>query len=298
VIVSASRRTDLPRWYSEWFLNRVRAGYALVRNPMNASQLRRVDLTPCAVDCFVFWSKDPANLLTGLCELDTFGYSYYFQFTLTPYGHALEPNMRDKREIEATFVALSKQIGRERVVWRYDPIILNEFTCVEYHKREFKRLCGKLAPCTDTVTISFVDMYAKLKTDLIRPLTDGEVAELAGFIGETARAHGLRAVACCESADLSGYGIGRAACVDSARIEKLTGRKLSLPSDKNQRQGCGCVASVDLGAYNTCPAGCVYCYANNPGKDGSFSSALRRWNAHDPAGELLCGGSDASGTRL
>ena len=292
MIVSASRRTDLPRWYAEWFCNRVHAGYALVRNPMNPSQLRRVDLSPSSVDCFVFWTKDPAGLMPRLDGLDALGYKYYFQFTLTPYGRELEPNMRDKRCVEDTFIALSSRIGRERVVWRYDPITLNEFIGMAYHKAEFTRLCRRLAPYTDTVTVSFVDMYAKLKTDLIRPLTDGEVAELAEFIGETARSHGLRAVACCEPADLSQYGIKRAACIDGARIERIIGRKLDLRPDRNQRTGCGCAASVDIGAYDTCPAGCVYCYANRPGKNGGFDAAKRRFAAHDPSGELLVGPSD------
>lgn len=293
MIVSASRRTDLPRWYGEWFSNRLRAGYALVRNPMNAAQLRRVSLVPDDVDCFVFWTKDPANFIPRLDMLDAAGYGYYFQFTLTPYGRELEPGMRDKREIVETFIALAKRVGRERVVWRYDPIILNDFIGLDYHRAEFSRLCGLLAPYTDTVTVSFVDMYAKLKTSLIRPISDDELAELAAYIGETARSNGLCAVACCESADLSRFGIKRAACIDASRIERIAGRPLGLRPDRNQRAGCGCAESVDIGAYDTCPAGCVYCYANRPGKCGDFSAAQRRYAEHDPHAEMLWGGGVA-----
>lgn len=289
MIVSASRRTDLPRWYGEWFENRLRAGYALVRNPMNAAQLRRVSLAPEDVDCFVFWTKDPAKFMPRLGVLDEAGYSYYFQFTLTPYGRELEPGMRDKRRIVDTFIALAKRIGRQRLVWRYDPIILNSFIGVDYHRAEFARMCGLLAPYTDTVTISFADMYPKLKTTLIRPVDDDEIAELASFIGGVAHSHGLQAVACCESADLSRFGITRAACIDAARIERITGRALRLRPDRNQRPGCGCAESVDIGAYDTCPAGCVYCYANRPGKGGDFDAAKRRYAAHDPHAEMLWG---------
>ena len=111
MIVSASRRTDIPCFYAEWMMNRFRAGYALARNPMNHAQLARVPLTPDVVDCVVFWTKDAANLLPRLGELDERGYAYYFQFTLTPYDRALEPNLRGKAEIAATFRALSKRIG-------------------------------------------------------------------------------------------------------------------------------------------------------------------------------------------
>ena len=289
MIVSASRRTDLPRWYGEWFENRLRAGYALARNPMNAAQVRKVSLLPEDVDCFVFWTKDPANFLPRLDLLDSRGYCYYFQFTLTPYGRKLEPGMRDKREIARTFAERSERLGRERVVWRYDPIVLSDFIGLDYHRTEFARLCDMLAPYTDTVTVSFVDMYAKLKTACFRPPSESEMFELASYIGEAARSFGLRAVACCESLDLSDCGIERAACIDRARIERITGRSLCVRPDRNQRSLCGCCVSVDIGAYDTCPAGCVYCYANRPGKARDFALAKHRFAAHDPHAVMLWG---------
>lgn len=287
MIISASRRTDIPCRYSEWFMNRIRAGYALTRNPMNHAQLSRLTLSPDVVDCIVFWTKDAANLLPYLDELDRMGYMYYFQFTLTPYGRELEPNLRPKAEIEDTFIKLSACIGRERVVWRYDPIILNSELDIQYHKTQFSRMCGKLALYTDTVTVSFVDMYPKFRNvgaDIIRPLTDGEISELAGFIGTTANEYGLRAVACCEDRDLTAYGIEKSSCIDSRRIEKLLGCPLEIGADKNQRPGCGCCESVDIGAYNTCPNGCIYCYANDAPK-----TTARRFASHNPKSELLVG---------
>ena len=297
MILSASRRTDIPCYYAEWLLNRLRAGYALTRNPMNPAQISRVPLSPEVVDCIVFWTKDAKNLLPYLDELDRMGYMYYFQFTLTPYGRGLETNLRDKADIENTFIALSEKIGPERVLWRYDPIILNDELTPDYHRREFSRLCERLSPYTRRVTISFVDIYAKLlnrpavKENLIRAVSPGEIASLSEFIGKTARAFGLYPCACCENADLSAYGIERASCVDGLLIEKLCGRPLDLPPDKNQRPGCGCAESVDIGAYDTCLNGCVYCYANN-----GEAAALRRHTAHDPCGELLFG--SVSGERI
>ena len=284
MILSASRRTDIPRWYMLWFMNRIRAGYAVMQNPMNASQFFRVDLSPDAVDCIVFWSKDPQPALACLPELDDRGYKYYFQWTLTPYGKDIEPFLRMKGEIEETFVDLSRQIGRNRVVWRYDPIILNSDFTIAWHKAQFLRMCEKIGDYTDTVTISFVDLYAKLHANELHPISTEEMNELAAFIGSTAQKFGLRAVACSEAGDFSAFGVERASCIDQHRIEKILGCALQIPKDKNQRSGCGCCQSIDIGAYNTCPSGCMYCYANNSPK-----AAKARFLAHDPLAEMISG---------
>ena len=265
-------------------MNRIRAGYVLIRNPMNHKQLSRLSLSPDIVDCIVFWTKDAANIIPHLDELDNSGYKYYFQFTLTPYGQDIEPNLRPKSEIEDTFIKLSNRIGKNRVVWRYDPIILNDKLNIGYHKTHFYRLCEKLSTYTDTVTMSFVDMYAKIKTPLIRTLTDEETSELSEFIGKTSKEFGLHAVACCEEDELTKYGIDRSSCIDKERIEKICNCSLNVKEDKNQRSGCGCVESVDIGAYNTCLNGCVYCYAND-----KLSSVKRRYDAHNTESELLVG---------
>jgi hypothetical protein len=283
MILSASRRTDIPNHYSDWFMNRLTAGYVLPRNPMNHAQVSRIPLTPDIVDCIVFWTKDAKNMLPHLKKLDTMGYKYYFQFTLTPYGNTLERNLRGKSEIEDTFIELSKRIGKERVLWRYDPIILNEELDIDYHKEQFGRLCEKLSPYTERVTVSFVDIYSKLKTDLIREITADETAEIASFIGKTAKEFGVKAVACCEN-NLSPYGIEAASCIDKNVLEKVCGCPLDISQDKNQRTGCGCMESIDIGAYNCCPNRCVYCYAND-----SSASTMRRFNSHNPHSGLLIG---------
>lgn len=284
MIVSASRRTDIPCWYTPWLMERLRAGYVLTRNPMNAGQISRVTLTPDVVDCIVFWSKDPAPLLAQLDAIDRMGYLYYFQFTLTPYGRDLERVLRSKAEIAETFIALSKHVGRERIVWRYDPVILHDHYTLNWHKEQFHHLCQRLSAYTDTVTISFVDLYSKLRVPGLREAAPEEMTELAAFFGGTARKFGLRCTACAEAGDFSAQGVSRASCIDKERIERICGGPLHILRDKNQRPGCGCCQSIDIGAYHTCPNGCVYCYANS-----SLETARRHYAAHDPKGEMLFG---------
>jgi len=268
-------------------MNRIRAGQVLTRNPVNHSQLYRVSLSPDTVDCIVFWTKDPLNLMPYLDELDSLGYQYYFQFTVTPYGSDLETNLRPKAEIEDTFIQLSRRVGSNRVVWRYDPIILNENISIDYHHEQFTRLCDRFASTekyTDTVVISFVDLYPKIKSPVIRELAADEISALAEFIGKTAAEYGLHAVTCCESVDLSSYGIEHSSCISRSRIEEICGCTLDIPPEKNQRDGCGCYKSIDIGAYHSCINGCVYCYAT-----GLPSSVQTRYHAHDPSSELIIG---------
>lgn len=286
MIVSASRRTDIPARYADWMMRRLRAGYVLARNPHNPAQVGRIPLTPDVVDGVVFWSKDPAPLLPYLDELDRMGHRYYFQFTLTPYGRQLEPGLRPKSEIFETFLRLSRRIGRGRTLWRYDPILLGTGWTVERHERAFAEMCRRLAPFTDRVTVSFLDLYAGVRAADIRPPGESEAAELAGFIGRTARGCGIRPVACCEKAELAAYGIGRAGCIDRELLGRLCGSPLAVGPDRNQRPGCGCAESVDIGAYRCCPNGCVYCYANS----GAGAQAVRRNAArHRPDSEMLLG---------
>lgn len=275
MIVSISRRTDIPCHYTDWLMNRIDSGYVMTRNPMNRSQIRRIDLSPDNVDCFVFWTKDPNNLIPHLPILDERGYKYYFQFTLTPYDKTIEKNLRNKFDIEDTFIKLSELIGKNRIIWRYDPIIINDILTIEYHKREFERLCKRLSPYTNSVIVSYVDMYTKIKSDIIKPIQN--TTELNTFIKSTADKYEIEAKSCCEPI------FTPASCIDKNLIESITGKPLpNLKRDKNQRDGCSCYESVDIGVYNTCPNGCVYCYANH-----SEHSIMNNYNRHDPNGEFL-----------
>ncbi len=283
MILSVSRRTDIPCWYAEWFMNRIRAGFVLTRNPMNR-KLYKIELSPDTVDCIVFWTKDAENMLPHIGELDKRGYRYYFQFTLTPYGRDMEPGLREKAKIEETFIRLSERIGKTGVVWRYDPIIVNERYGADFHRAEFPRMCEKLAPYTDTVTVSFVDTYPKLKPGAVCPVERGTVYELSEYIGRTAADFGLRAAACSEDPELGKFGIESSPCIDPERIGLICGEEAELRPDKNRRPGCKCAESVDIGAYNTCPNGCVYCYAN-----AGTESAARNCFSQAPKSPVLGG---------
>lgn len=284
MIISASRRTDIPAYYSQWLLNRLKAGYVYTRNPFNHLQVKKIPLTIQSVDCLVFWTKDAGGIMHRLKEIDDMGFKYCFLFTLTAYDGRIEKNLREKSQIEDTFIELSQRIGKDKVIWRYDPILFSSSIDIEYHKYHFSRLAQKLSPYTQRVIISFVDMYPKLKTDIISPVGDDAVKELAGFIGRKAAGLGLEPYACCENTELSQYGIGRSSCIDKSLLERICGKALDIKPDKNQRKGCGCISSVDIGAYNTCAGGCIYCYANR-----SERTVLKNTKLHDPNAEFLTG---------
>ncbi len=287
MIISASRRTDIPAFYSEWMINRFREGYVHTKNPMNPNQIKRIELSPDHIDCIVFWTKDPEPMLPRLLELDDMGYHYYFQFTLTPYDRGIERRLRDKKEILQTFKKLSDSIGEDRVLWRYDPILLNEDITIGYHKSSFEKLCRELQGYTGSCTISFIDLYAKLRSavqeKLIRALQEEEMHQLSYIFSETGYKYGMELKACVtEEFDFSLYGITSAACIDPTIIEKICQKSIKIKKDHNQRKGCNCVQSTDIGIYNTCANGCVYCYANH-----SETSITKNNLLHDTKSSIL-----------
>lgn len=287
MILSASRRTDIPNYYPEWFFNRIREGYAYVRNPVNPRQISEVPLTPEVVDCIVFWTKNPARMMGRLKELRD--YHYYFQFTLTGYGRDIERGVPHKREhMIPVFKELSRMIGKDRVVWRYDPIIVSDRYSVPYHVNAFSQIAEALNGYTKRVVISYVDMYSKIRGNMkkihMTELNCEEKLDMASALSSIARENNMSIGACAESIDLRGAGVERNSCIDIGLIEKLTGYPLKASKDKNQRKECGCAESIDIGAYNTCRNGCLYCYANYSEK--SVASAVERYDADSP---LLCG---------
>ena len=286
MILSASRRTDIPCYYSEWFLNRLQAGYVLSKNPMNPAQIKRISLSPDEIDCIVFWTKDPLNMMDRLPLIDKLGYRYYFQFTLNPYGKDIEANLRDKADIVETFKQLSEHISSDRLVWRYDPIIINEKYTVEYHLSSFAAACRQLQGYTKRCIISFVDDYKKLskavRDFIIRDISEDTQHYLAGRFANIAAGYGIELRACCEKLDFTTDGVKPAACIDKELIENICGYELNLKKDKNQRSGCTCAESTDIGIYNTCKNGCIYCYANH-----SDASINKNYLKHRPDADIL-----------
>lgn len=287
MIISASRRTDIPTYYSDWFLKRIKAGYVYVRNPMNPHQVSQINLSPEVVDGIVFWTKNPTPMLDRLVELND--YMYYFQFTLNSYGVDVEENIPNKSKVVIpAFQRLSDSIGPDRVIWRYDPIFLSKVYTVDYHIRYFEELAKRLSPYTRKCTISFLDLYRNTEKNIAILAPDKFPVErqtqLAKILAEIAHSYGLRIDTCAEEIDLSQYGIEHAKCIDNCLFGQLLQCPLEIKKDKNQRLGCGCAESVDIGAYNTCQNGCKYCYANYSSKAVYMSS-----KNHDPDSPLLTG---------
>lgn len=286
MIISASRRTDIPAFFAEWFMNRIRAGSVSIRNPLNSKQIRKVPLTPDIVDCIVFWTKNPAKLLPYLPELA--GYNLYFQFTLTPYGRKLEPGLPEKSQLMDTFQNLSRKTGVQKVIWRYDPIILSKQMSVSFHKEAFAAMAESLKGYTRHCVISFLDFYKKIEKNLegrgILPFTYETIFEIAGCFARIAKNNDLSLATCAEEIDLSSLGIAHGKCIDNDLINRIAGRKITLEKDKTQRPLCGCVESIDIGAYNTCLHGCLYCYANS-----SAATIKKNCQQHDPASGMLIG---------
>lgn len=287
MILSVSRRTDIPNYYSGWFLNRVREGFLYVRNPMNPHQISRIELSPEVVDCIVFWTKNPEPMLERLGELDP--YPYYFQFTLTGYGQDIEPGVPDKREnVIPTFQRLSKTVSPSRVIWRYDPILFTPVYTPEYHLRAFSCIAEALKGYTNRCIISFVDRYTKNSKSLkllgTYELQQQELEAFASQIAEISAENGMTVASCAEMMDLAHCGIEHGSCIDRKLIEEIIGCSLKAGKDKNQRPECGCVESVEVGTYDTCKNGCLYCYANSSPKQ-----VTRISQDYDPGSPLLCG---------
>ena len=287
MILSVSRRTDIPACYASWFYNRLKAGYVYVRNPMRFHQISKIALTPEVIDGIVFWTKDPRPMLKRLDALRR--YSYYFQCTLTPYGRDVELNLPDKSGVLLPALQqLAQKIGPERVIWRYDPIFLTAKYSAAYHLHAFDAIARRLFGYTHRCVISFLDDYrntqARMRGLGLLPLTEAQMRALAEQLSEIARHNHMEMESCAEAIDLSDCGIAHGHCIDRTLLEKLTGCPLDLPKDKNQRPACGCAESIDIGLYDTCQNGCLYCYATH-----SPAAAARHAAAHDPDSPLLFG---------
>lgn len=315
LVISASRTTDIPAFHAKWLMNRLRAGYCLWQNAFNAHQQQYVSFEKC--QAFVFWSKNPQALMPCLPEVEERGFQYYFQYTLNDYEQeGLEPRIPKLAQRIAAFQKLSERIGRHRVIWRFDPIIMGNTLTVESILERMLRLAERLAPYTEKLVFSFLDMYKKTENNLkkvdplLRPPSEEEALRLAEGIAQINKSlvSPLALSACAEKLDLHPLGIERNKCVDPALLLRLcptsaemrnTCAKLRLQKqgsllplaqapgnddikDAGQRAFCGCAPSKDIGRYNTCMHLCAYCYANQ-----SKMAVINGMNAVDVTGERL-----------
>ncbi|WP_029010921.1 DUF1848 domain-containing protein [Azospirillum halopraeferens] len=290
MIVSASYRTDIPAFYGRWFLNRLAAGYACVANPYGGRPAR-VDLTPAAVDGFVFWTRNLAPFGESLDAVDRLGLPFVVQYSLTGLPRALERSVTAPDAAIAAMGAVRRHRGVRAVVWRYDPIVITTLTPPDWHRATFARLAAALKGITDEVVVSFLQPYRKTMRNLDAaarargfawrdPEADEKRALLAD-LAATAAEHGM-VLTLCTQPDLTGVpGTAPARCVDARRLADVAGRPLEARTRGN-RPGCLCAESRDIGAYDSCPHGCAYCYAV-----ADRDRAAARHRAHDPDGAFL-----------
>lgn len=291
MIVSASRRTDIPAFYGEWFMNRIEAGCCAVLNPFNPGQQTHVSLLPGDVDVIVFWTRNPMPLLRSLPLLDERGYDYYFLYTLVSYPKEFEPNGIPVAESVDGFRRLAEMIGPERVIWRYDPIIVSSISDNDFHRRTFGRLAEALRGSTSRCIVSLVDSYRHTEARLrslgengvnLEPQSGDRLSRLFPPLVDSAAANGIAVTSCAEEQDLGVYGIGPGKCIDDGYIREVFGREVSHRKDSGQRTACRCVESRDIGAYDTCSRGCLYCYATR-----SPARLMENMRRHDPTAPAL-----------
>ena len=280
-VVTASRRTDLPAFYSEWFSARLRAGWAVATNPFNGKpytvSLRRED-----VSAFVFFSRNYAPFRPALDELERRGYPFYLHLTITGLPPELQPRVIAAAEAAAQLRGLAARLGPERVQWRFDPVLLTDELGPDFCLARFRWLARALEGATARCYFSFTQMYRKVQRNLLRagvtplPGNVGERRALAQELADVARQHGMGIYACCQPELVGGLVLpGR--CVDPEVLREIGAPLSARPSFGVARRGCGCLQGPDLGAYDTCPHGCVYCYAN---QDPAL--ARRRLSTHAP----------------
>ena len=268
MIVSASYRTDIPTFYGAWFRRRLAEGTVRVANPYGGPPYE-VGLRGPGCDGFVFWTRNIAPFRPALEEVRALGLPFVVHTTITGYPRALETSVTDSGRAAEQVVRLAETYGPRAVVWRYDPVLLTSLTPPEWHREAFARLAARLRGACDEVVFSFAQIYAKTRANLDRaarrhgftwrdPSAEEKTA-LLGELGAIAAGEGLRPTLCAQPDLLSG-GLAAARCIDAERLSEVAGRPIAART-KGNRPGCLCAESRDIGAYDTCPHGCTYCYA-------------------------------------
>lgn len=286
MILNVSGRCDIPAYFSEWFFNRLQAGFVDVRNPYNKHQISRIYLTKEHIHAIVFCTKNPIPMLKRIQEIP---FPFMFHITLTPYHNDIETNLPDKKQIIHAIKKLSEKIGKNRVVVRYDPIFINSKYSLEYHEQAFAKMCKILDGYVDTYVFSFLDDYKNTRNHRCilnhQEMTQTLAIQFAKKIQPIIRKYNINVQTCAESDyDLSAYDIFDKPCFSKEVIENITGESYQEISEKGVRKNCSCIETVDIGDYNCCPNGCKYCYANYDEK-----RIKERMMQHSPTSSVLIG---------
>ena len=298
MIISASRRTDIPAFYAQWMINRIKVGYCTVPNPFNRRQVSRISLRPEDVDVIVFWTRNPAPLLPHLAEIQQHIPNFYFQFTILGYPRKIDPNSPSVTAAVAAFKELSDRIGPGRVIWRYDPLVFTSLTDAEFHRQNYGQLAGMLKQYTTRSIVSLMDRYRKAERRLkaldttdaaMKSWTQEQVRDLMQDLADVARDNGMEIFSCAEEMDLSTSGVRPGKCIDDGLIVQEFNTLVKNKKDPSQRDACGCIVSRDIGMYDSCLFGCQYCYATQ-----SFERAKKNYTEeHDPDSPSLLGRYEA-----
>lgn len=284
MILNTGSRTDIPACYSDWFFNRIKAGYVLVRNPYYPTQITRYLLNPEVIDVMVFCTKNPSPMLERLSLLSAFDMFWFV--TITPYGTDIEPYVPPKELVIRYFQKLSGQIGKERISWRYDPVFVTDKYSAAYHIEQFHQMAKALSGYTDQCVVSFIDLYEKTKRNFggIRSVTENEQERIIAAFSEIAGEFGMQIHLCCENAGLVRENVDAEGCMSKSVLEKALGLRLDVPQKRTARKECSCLLGADIGAYNTCGHGCLYCYANY-----DRETVIRNMKLHHDTSPLLVG---------
>lgn len=285
MIIQTGLRTDIPAFYSQWFLNRLQAGYVLVRNPYNPVVVTRYRLSPDVVDAIGFCTKNPAPMLPHMDALKEYG--QYWYVTITPYGREIEPNVPPKEQVMEEFKKLSSIVGRDSAGWRYDPVFISADYPLERHLEEFERMACNLAGYTETCVISFIDLYRKVQRNFpeARAVSKADRLVIGKEFVRIGKKYGMEIKGCGEGRELAPYGVNCDGCMTMETYEKAIGKPLAAPGQRAKgRNECACHLSCDIGQYDTCAHFCRYCYANTDRR-----AVQRNMQNHDPKSPLLVG---------
>lgn len=282
MILFASGRTDIPAFYSNWFINRIKVGFVDVRNPFNQKLVSRIYFSD--VDLIMFCSKNPLPMIN---KLDILKVPVLFHVTITPYGKDVEPNIPDKRLIIDGVKKLSLVLSIDNVVVRYDPIFLSDKYNVDYHIKAFDKLCKNLNGYVNKIIVSFMDEYKNVRSNKnilkYRAFTREDYKKIGEAFSKSAMDNGMSVQTCFEDEDLTQYGFVKGECLSHELAYILTGKKFKSSNVRKEKK-CECVQMVDIGDYNSCMHMCKYCYANYDEK--VVSSNFER---HDDNSSLLIG---------
>ena len=283
MIINTGSRTDIPAFYSKWFLKRIEEGFVCSKNPYN-DDIYRYPLDSGIIDCLCFCTKNPKPLLNNLNRLNAFNQFWFV--TINPYGRDIEVNVPSYKNVIKSFKQLSESLGVNKVSWRYDPIFVTEKYSLDFHIDKFEELASQLSEYTNDCTISFIDLYKKVLKNFpeAKEVTTEERLVIGEEFAKIANRYDIKMKTCVEGTLLDQFGFDSSGCMTTQVIENAIGKNLKIPKGKYTIRDCDCIFGRDIGAYNTCMHGCKYCYANY-----SQKIVKRNQKLHNPNSPLLIG---------